>query len=314
MTGTVLRLRPHEVWSALEVIDPVAVIAEDLIGRAVDRSGHPRGTAGRITPWHDSVRTGAELVMLHHPHAALRCVMPANSLRTALAAALAVLAAHELLLAGGVTVAVLGSAENTQPQLSVIARHVPDISHVALCLSGGVRSVEPKLADQLELSGIGLSVVPTLAEAVFGANLVITTCPGADQQFDTLRLGQLARGAVLVNGTGKDLPADLVDQVDEVFVDDVGRLGDHLDRRVVASHLATPVSGPADLDGGFGRRIAADLSQLLTGRHPGRRHTDDIVLVELLGVDELNAELAYRIYEGATRTGLGERIAEWDTD
>ena len=306
MTVTVLRLRAHEVWSALEVIDPVAVLAEDLIGRIVDRPGHARRTAGLLVPWQGAERNGSELVMLDHPDATIRCVMPAHSLRASFAAALAAVAARELLASGGVTVAMLGSTETTQFQLSVIARHVPDISHVALCLAEGPRAVEPKLADQLELSGIGWSVVRTPADAVFGANLVIAADYGAARQdLGSLRLGQLARGAVLVNATGKDLPADLVDQVDEVFVDDSGLLEDHRDRRVVANHLSgTTRRGDA------GGRIAADLSQLLLGRHAGRLRTDDVVLVELLGVNDLNAELAYRIYEGATRTGLGERVAD----
>jgi ornithine cyclodeaminase/alanine dehydrogenase-like protein (mu-crystallin family) len=295
MTGTALLLRDHEVESALEVIDPVAVLAEQLIGRTVGRP-HP---LGRIRPWCDS----GEFVVLDHPDATPPCVLPAHSLHMAQAAALTAVAARELLPAGGVTVAVLGSADCTQPQLPVIARHVPDISHVALSLAGGPAAIEPRLADLLELSGIHLSVVDTLADAVFGANLVVATNHSAPRQnLDNLRLGQLARGAVLVNSTGKDAPADLVDRVDQVFVDDIGLLPGHVDRHVVAAHLAGP--------DGADRRITADLPQLLTGRHAGRQRIDDVVLVELLGVDEPNVELAYRIYEGAKRTGLGERIAE----
>lgn len=293
---TALLLRAHEVESALEVIDPVAVLAEQLIGRAVGRP-HPRG---RLRPWCDS----GEFVVLDHPDATPPCVLPAHSLHMAQAAALTAVAARELLPAGGVTVAVLGSADTTQPQLPVIARHVPDISHVALCLAGGPAAIDPRLADLLELSGIRLSVVDTLAEAVFGANLVVATNHSAPRQnLDNLRIGQLARGAVLVGATGKDPPAELVDRVDQVFVDDLGLLAAHLDRHVVAAHLAGHPDGPD-------RRITADLPQLLTGRHAGRLRIDDVVLVELLGVDEPNVELAYRIYEGAKRTGLGERITD----
>jgi ornithine cyclodeaminase/alanine dehydrogenase-like protein (mu-crystallin family) len=294
--GTALLLRAHEVESALEVIDPVAVLAEQLIGRTVGRP-LPRG---RIRPWVDS----GEYVVLDDPDATPRCVLPAHSLHMAQAAALTAVAARELLPAGGVTVAVLGSGDCTQPQLPLLARHVPDISHVALCLVGGPEAVEPRFADLLELSGIRLSVVDTLAEAVFGANLVVATNHSApNQNLDNLRLGQLAHGAVLVNSTGKDPPSDLVDRVDQVFVDDLGLLAGHLDRHVVAAHLA----GHPD---GAGRRITADLPELLTGRHTGRQRMDDVVLVELLGVDEPNVELANRIYEGAKRTGLGERIAD----
>jgi len=305
VTGTVLRLRSHEVWSALEIIDPVAVLAEDLIGRTVGRSGHTRTAEGRLVPWNGSGSDEGQFVLYEHPDAALPCAIPAHSLRTSLVAALAAVAARELLFTSGVTVAMLGSPEATQPQLSVISRYVPDISHVAMCLAGGPRPVEPRLADQLDMSGIALSVVGTLTDAVFGAILIIATNHSAVRlDLDALRRGQLARGAVVVNATGTDLPDDLVDRMDQVFIDDFGLLGDNLDRSVVASHLALPATDVAD------RRITADLGQLLTGRHPGRRRTDDVVLVELLGVHELNVRLARRIHEAATRTGLGERITD----
>ena len=291
MSETVLRLRAYEVWTALEVVDPVAALVQELVGA--------RHTATRLGPW----QGGGGYVRVDHPDATPPCVVPTHSLQISLGAALAAIAARCLLPPGGVTVAMLGSADTAQPQLSVIARYVPDISHVALCLPGEAPAVEPKLVDELELSGIGLSVVPTLAEAVFGANLVIVTDHGADSHgLDSLRLGQLAHGAVLVNATGNDLPDHLVEPVDQVFVDDFRLLQDHADRAVVAAHLSSPT-------GGVSRRITADLGQLLTRRHAGRLHNDDVVLVELLGVDDLNAELAHRICTGAASTGLGERIA-----
>ncbi|GAB3463473.1 hypothetical protein [Actinophytocola sediminis] len=310
MTDTLLRLRAHEVWSALEMIDPVAVLAEDLIGRTVSRAGHVHRTPGRLVTWGDSGRNGNELVMLDHPNAVRSCVVPAQSLRDSLTAALTAVAARELLVGGAVTVAMLGPANSVQTQLAVIARHVRDISHVALQLDGE-QTIEPKLADQLELSGIGLSIVETVAEAVFGANLVVATDHGSTSTgLGRLRLDQLARGTVLVNATGADLHDDLVDQVDQVYVDDFMLLDQFPRRRVVATHLAEPTIDSVILHGGTGPLIAADLAQLLTGRHAGRRRGDDILLVELLGTTELNAELAYRIYEGAKRTGLGVRITD----
>ena len=293
MTGTVLHLRSHEVWRALEMIDPVATVAEYLIDRTVDRAGHGRRPVGRLTPWSGPEAGEAELVVLAHPDATTPCVVPAQSLRSSHAAALAAVAAREMLVFGAVTMAVLGSLSDAY-QLSTVARHVPDISHVALCGVGmDSTTIEPKLVDQLQLAGIGLSVVPTVAEAVFGANLVIVTYHTTSPQHVTeLRIGQLARGAVLVNATGRDLPAELLDQVDVVYVDDLDLLDSHADRAVVAAHRAEA-------------RISGDLAQLLTGRRSGRRSASDIVLVELLGVHELNADLAYRIYEVATHAGLG---------
>jgi len=311
MTGTVLQLRSHEVWHALEIIDPVATMAEYLIDRTVGRAGHGRRSPGRLLSWSGTGRNGTELVLLEHPDATGPCVVPAQSLRSSQAAALAAVAARELLVPGGVTMAMLGPAGDTQPQLSVVSRHVPDISHVALCSdSMGTKEVEPKLVDQLELSGIGLTVAPTVCEAVFGANLIIATNPTSSaQDVAELRIGQLARGTLLINATGNDLPTELVDQVDQVYVDDLGLLDRYPDRHVVRTHLAEPTPRSAAMRHGAGPRIAGDLAQLLTGRHTGRRRTSDIVLVELLGAHELNADLAYRIYEVASHTGLGVRIA-----
>jgi ornithine cyclodeaminase/alanine dehydrogenase-like protein (mu-crystallin family) len=299
------------VWSALEAIDPVATMAEYLISRTVGRAGHGRGSSGRLISWNGTGRNGSELVLLDHPDATGPCVVPAQSLRSSQAAALAAVAARELLVSGGVTIAMLGPAGDVQPQLSVVSRHVPDISHVALCsASMGTREVEPKLADQLELSGIDVSVVPTIEEAVFGANLVIATDPTASgHDIDELRIGKLARGAVLINATGRDLPIELVDQVDQVYVDDLGLIDYYPDRHVVATHHAEPSVRTATMRRGAGPRIAGDLAQLLTGRQAGSRRTSDVVLVELLGAHELNADLAYRIYEAASHTGLGVRIA-----
>jgi hypothetical protein len=93
--------------------------------------------------------------------------------------------------------------------------------------------------------------------------------------------------------------------MDQVYVDDLGLLDTYSDRHVVATHRTTSTSGAAAMR----PRITGDLAQLLTYQDPGRRLASDIVLVELLGVHELNADLAYRIYEVATRTGLGVRVA-----
>jgi ornithine cyclodeaminase/alanine dehydrogenase-like protein (mu-crystallin family) len=298
MTGTVLQLRSHEVWRALEGIDPVATMAEYLISRTVGRAGHGRRSQGRLISWQGSGRNGTELVLLDHPDASGPCVVPAQSLRSSQAAALAAVAAREMLVAGGVTMAMLGPFSDIQAQLAVVARYVPDISHVALCSANmDASDLDPKLVDQLELSGIGLSVVPTVAEAVFGANLVIATNhPPVAQGLTDLRTGQLARGALLVNATGEDLPAELVKQVDQVFVDDLGLLGGHPER-----HVASGLHADS--------RICGDLAQLLTGQLTCHRNHSEIVLVELLGVHELNPDLAYRIYEVAMHTGLGVRIA-----
>ncbi|MPZ83092.1 MAG: hypothetical protein GEV28_22950 [Actinophytocola sp.] len=308
MSETILQLSAEDVWSALEVIDPVAVLAEELIGRTV---GHAEEEVGRLTPWTGyGTRTNASaLVALEHPDVDGRCVLPAASLRMFQSAALAAIAARELLVPGGVTVAMLGATQAMQPQLAVIARHVPDISHVAICLADLSRSnlLEARLVDLLELSGIGLSVTTTWPDTVFGANLVVATSEGVVRQdLSGMRVGQLARGAVLVNATGRNLPAELVDRMAEVYVDDFSLLPGNGDRYIVSTHLLA-TAGDTGVEQ-TGRYIAADLGQLLAGEHGGREHEDNRVLVELLSGRRLNVQLAYRILQAARRNGLGSRF------
>jgi ornithine cyclodeaminase/alanine dehydrogenase-like protein (mu-crystallin family) len=307
MTETILRLTADEVWTALETIDPVGVLAEELIDRIV---GNVALAPGELSGWTDrrALTNGSELVVLDHPDAAIRCLLPAASLRMARSAALAALAARELLAPGGVTVAVLGASRATDSELAVIARHVPDISHVAVYRHEQHQSDLPvRLTEQLELSGIRVSVMPTVADTVFGANLVVTTDDGAvPRDMSGLRVGQLARGTVLVNTTGRDLPVSLVEQVGELYVDDFSLLEDNKDRYFVSAHLAEPPEAP-----GVARtapRITADLGQLLAGRRPTREHVDNVVLVELLSGRTLTVQLAHQIQQAAVRIGLGSRV------
>lgn len=306
MAKTVLRLDTDDVWQTLDKVDPVAVLAEELIKRTI---GHPDRT--REPACHPEVLPGGdgEYVLTEDVQTGQSCAIPAASLRAVHVAALAALATHELLAPGGVTVAMLGTAAATQPQLSVLARHVPDIVHVAVRLTDDrpAHRLEPRLVDQLDFAGIGLSVVANLADSLFGANLVVAVSEGAlTEDPGRPAAGHLVRGTLLVNASGHDLPTALVDRADQIYVDDLALLPEHTDRYVVAKHLAGAEQEP----GGQSRPhpITADLGLLLSGARPGREHQDDIVVVELLSAGAPNTELAKKIVEVALQCGLGVRV------
>lgn len=276
MTGPVLGLTADDVWTAFEAVDPIAPLVAEL----TDPAAH---ASAALRPWQ------GEFVLLDDA-----CLLPAASLRMLHAASLAAVAARQLLASGGATVALLGVTPATQPQLAAVARLVPDISHVAI-RTGDVRfsPLEPRLVDQLELNGIGLSVSDDTGASVFGANLVIVF----DADLADLRVAHLAPGAVLVNATGEELPDRLTGEVDHVFVDDLRLVGQG--RRVRSLCGRSRASWPS---------VTADLGQLLSGRHPGRLRFDDVLLVELLGAQVLNVRLARQLYRAARRSGLGTRL------
>jgi ornithine cyclodeaminase/alanine dehydrogenase-like protein (mu-crystallin family) len=306
MARTVLRLETDDVWRTLDKVDPVAVLAEVLIKRTI---GHADRTRASALPSEPLCIGDDEYVLAEDVAPGVSCAIPAASLRAVHVAALAALATHELLAPGGVTVAMLGTAEATQSRLSVLARHVPDIVHVAVHLTDEPDDgrLDARLVDQLDFAGIGLSVVPSLVDSLFGANLVIavsedvlTEGPGEAP------VSHLVRGTLLVNASGHDLPTALVDRADQIYVDDLALLPEHADRYVVAKHVAntgTRTPGPTRPPA-----IAADLGLLLAGTRPGREHQDDIVVVELLSADAPNPELARKIAEVAMHSGLGVQV------
>lgn len=326
MTNPILRLNTDELLNALDAIDPVDVLVEELVGQSVggtdgppepdyrlspwvadDAAGHGHGTENGIEP----VGPAAELLLLDDLVAGGRCVMPSSALYVFRTAALATLAARELVAPGVVTAAVLGSGFVAQASLSLIARNLFGLSHVAVCPDSEDLNIPlaPRVVDQLDLAGVGWLMTTAVAEAVFGATLIVATIGRARW----LEIGQLPKGAVLINTTGEDLPDDLVDAVDQIYVDDATLIEHNPHRYFARKHLGKPTdTGKSTRRASSGRspQVVADLTEVLTGAHPGRTHVDHILLVELLGARVLDARLAGRLHRAALERGLGIRLVE----
>jgi ornithine cyclodeaminase/alanine dehydrogenase-like protein (mu-crystallin family) len=277
---SILQLSADEVWTALDDVNLVELLANKPADR--DRERLPR-----LTPWTGG-GTGEEFVLLEEPDT----LLPAATLRWVHTAALSALAARLLVNTGVVTAAVFGSGPAVQLELNVVTRWVPGISHVAVHVNGGSNGgsvdvpVEQRTLDQLELAGISLSIADGAAAAVFGANLVIVLTGGA---LEDLEPTALTKGAVLVNATDQDLPDELLDRVDDIFVDEARLL--EADPRRTALRRAG--------------RVEAELGEVLAGAHQGRSSADDVVLVELLGAGALDVRIADKIRHVAQRRGLG---------
>ncbi|WP_329107642.1 hypothetical protein OG792_04630 [Micromonospora sp. NBC_01699] len=231
------------------------------------------------------------------------------------AAVLAALAARYLLGPGVVTASVIGTGLAAQLQTVIFARHVPCVSHVSVFLTdtptapaaapetaperamgtvsgttgrrrddGGTdlfRPVfDPRVVDELDLAGIVLVGAASPAESAFGANLVVVGPAGSAAGSDSgvRRPGapiHLAKGALLVNASGRDLPPALADQVGQVFVDDLTLV------ETAADHgLARPANARLQPQPRY--RLVGDLREVVLGRHVGRTDQEQVLLVELL--------------------------------
>jgi ornithine cyclodeaminase/alanine dehydrogenase-like protein (mu-crystallin family) len=317
MTGSILRLSAEEVLAALQEIDPLELLSEELIGPTAATAG--RRPAGRFVAEPAASASGdaarAGLTAVEDLHTGQICLFPVSSLQMIRSAGLAGLAARQLGAPGVVTAAVFGSGVVSQVQLAVIARHLPNLSHVAVYVADAEfeHIFKRDLLDQLELAGIGLSTTADMRQAAFGANVLILAC----LDMARLEIGQVAPGMLVVNATGDDLPDDLIDRVDQLYVDDLGLLEVSQRRQFIKLHLASagrPAEPSLQHREGWHRhqagwrdqrRIESDLGHVLTGKHPGRTHVDDTLLVELLSCDTVDVTLASRLQQSALKHGLG---------
>ncbi|GAB3056393.1 hypothetical protein [Micromonospora schwarzwaldensis] len=205
-------------------------------------------------------------------------------------ALLTALAARYLLDSAVITAAVIGPRLTVQTHTLILARHVPPISHVAVCLTDApppakgadagalpFRShIDPSVIDELELAGIVVVRAATPERSAFGANLVVLTGP-VDGGGLPLWDGEvrLARGALLVNASGRDLPPQLAGQVGPVFVDDMSLLA-----RAAEHGLARPAQPRRGHQPSY--RLVGDLREVVLAEHVGRTDPEQVLLVELL--------------------------------
>jgi hypothetical protein len=175
-----MRLSAEDLRDALDCVDPV-----DLLIRAAD-------STATLTPY------DTDLVVLDDPSCGLRCVLPEGFLRDAYAASMAALAARLLIAPGVAITCVLGGS---RLHLSVLARNVKDISHIAVC--GG--EIDTRLTEYFDLTGIEYCTTTDFPEAARGANLILLAEPGP--------VFRLCESAVLINATGRPLAALAVDRV-----------------------------------------------------------------------------------------------------
>jgi ornithine cyclodeaminase/alanine dehydrogenase-like protein (mu-crystallin family) len=284
MSAPIQRLGGEELAAAVAAIDPIDVLAADL----VDDDHAEREQGEVLAPWSNSVYA-TDLVLVSETGHGGGLLMPEPDLRALHTAALAALAARELLAPGRVHCAVLGMGAVVQPLLTMIARRLPAVCRIVVCPAtvGRGRAVGVHAVEQIDLAGVELSVTDDLDEAVAGAKLVIVIGGAALE----LRRDQIGPGALVVNAGGSDLPADLVAAADQRYVDDLARLAGHKERQVTSW------------------RVEADLGQVVSGVHPGRSGPDDIVLAELLDAGALNVRLALCLGRAARERGLSaERI------
>jgi ornithine cyclodeaminase len=332
----ILYLSRRDVEHACRCIDPVAAVAEALRlhgqGEVVlpdeayltwaDQDGHPArslnmpgflggslcsaGTkiinANPRNPDGGLPRASGLTLLFDTNSARITCVMEAayiSSLRTASVTALAV----DLLASAPVhSLALLGAGALAHAHLELLLAHLPTLREVMVF--DAVAGRAEALLHQVRAGEARLRVATSAEETIRSAQLVVavTTTTEGYIPFDWLQ-----RGALLVNVSLDDPLPEVVLNADRVIVDD-WQLVSHDTRRLLGRMvrqglLAGPDEpSPADQ---HGRCVDAELGAILTGRAPGRRHADEIILVNPFGLSIEDLAVATRVYAAACQLQLG---------
>ncbi|WP_322750108.1 MULTISPECIES: hypothetical protein [unclassified Frankia] len=301
--STTFQISPEDVHRALDDLDPLALVVAELTGRK-----NPEGSLVVGPVAGAGVGLSEKHIAVEDPRGAVRFLLPLRALQAVRSACLAGAAARLFVPPGAATVSVLGSGLSAEMLLRMAARYVDGVSHVAVCAVGGSSEeiVTHRVVDELDLSGISFIVTSEIAEAAFGANFVGI----AGKSAVDLHIGQIAKGAVLVNCSGWDLPIGVVNGVATVYVDNLGLIEENLHRHFVRAHRSSETGTVARRHREYrSHRIAGDLRGLLSGDHVARsKPPEGILLVEVLSVGLLSTSLACQLTLAAHRLGLGNAI------
>lgn len=147
-----------------------------------------------------------------------------------------------------------------------------------------------------EAAALGVTLVPSVREALAGAGIVVTATTSREP---VLRREWLAPGAH-INAVGACVPADR--EIDTATVADAAIFADRRESLVNESgdFLLARRDG-ADIE------ARAELGELLTGAASGRRDEAEITLFKSLGLAAEDLAGAGYVYQRAVKTGAGTK-------
>ncbi len=150
-----------------------------------------------------------------------------------------------------------------------------------------------------ELDGLVARVVDDPAEAVRGADVVVTATTSRTPVFP----GALVEPGAHVTGVGSYTP-----EMREVDADLIRRARVVVDQREAVLAEAGDLIGPISeglVDEGV---IAAELGEVVAGLRPGRQSPDQITFFKSVGIAVQDVTVATEVLEAAERRGLGTLV------
>ena len=224
-------------------------------------------------------------------------LLEAGAVTAVRTAAVSAVAADLLARADSSTLAILGAGTQARSHLEAMLEVRP-IERVRVWGRDPVK-VRAFADEQAARHGVPVEPMPSVAEAVSGANIVCTTTAAREPVLP----GALLEPGMHVNAVGASVPSWR-----ELDTEAVRRSALFTDRRESLEAeageyrlaLAEGAIGPGHL--------RAELGEVLIGTRPGRRSSDEITLFRSLGLAVEDLAAGRLVYRRARARGIGTKV------
>jgi len=157
------------------------------------------------------------------------------------------------------------------------------------------------MSRRLDLPDRMFTVAKSAEEAVREAD-VIVTATGVNIRRRYLRWEWFRPGTLLVNHSVNDVEFDVLERADLVVLDSPAQL-----------QFSDVVIAECHKRGLLAENRTALFGAVVTGRHPGRKAANEIILFSPAGMGMTDVAAAKRIYEAARAKGVGTALKRWET-
>jgi N-[(2S)-2-amino-2-carboxyethyl]-L-glutamate dehydrogenase len=207
------------------------------------------------------------------------------------------------------TVAVIGAGVLAQAHIELLLKQLPHLCSIRIfdISSPRVADLREAVSVALQQRGVELQEVASAEEAIRAAQLIV---PATTTTTGYIAFEWLQPGAILVNISLDDPLPEVVLRAQKVVVDDWNLVKNDPRRLIGRMYRAGQIIGPDDPvespgSGEGKRRIDAQIGEVVNGQKEGRKHLDDIILVNPFGLAIEDVALAAHVYRQALKLNLG---------
>lgn len=266
------------------------------------------GNPGRGIP-----RSQGFTLLLDPETARPRALMEAAYISAMRTAAVTALAVRHLAVPQPRSLALIGCGALAQAHVALLLETVPTLRRIALydLAPERAKAVAAHIASLPGAAGIETVLAEDPRETVRDAELVVPVTTVTEGYIEP---DWLTPGALVCHVSLDDLTEAAVLSAGTVIVDDWSLVRDDPRRLLGRMHRAGTLLGP---DGSpregvtarpGARRVDGTLGEVLTGRHPGRRDPDQIVISNPFGMSILDVAVADSVLARAEAVDLGARL------